>query len=165
MDKKTISKLLILVLLPFIMDYSINVLLGKGINNNSQILITMVTFMMMAWKYLGVIYWFLVGRIFASVFNNKVKGFFLGNIVWLILLSMYVWQFCILDNNSRNMMLTLISQCYILGFTSWATQILRVFTNTMVSTTIGILSYILMLIVFTMGFIYKIRSVHKQKYS
>jgi len=104
------------------------------------------------------IFWFSVGWIFGKFKMSTIKSFVLGNLVWAIFLGMYIWQFMIVDNNSMNHTITLISQYYPLAFLSLSTLIFGIFTNSLNATTIMLVSYFLMLVVFSIGFIFSTRS-------
>lgn len=100
-----------------------------------------------------VVFWFWVGMKFSCISGNKVKIFFIGNSVWLLSFLLYLWQFVLLNDESRNMFLALISQYYMLPFIWSGTKLSLLFTNVIDGTTITIIAYLSMLLVFTVGFI------------
>lgn len=99
------------------------------------------------------VFWFWVGIKFSCISGNKVKGFFIGNSVWLLSFLLYLWQFVLLDDESRNLLLALISQYYILPFIWSGTKLSLLFTDVIHGTTITIIAFLSMLLVFTVGFI------------
>ncbi|MFY0518511.1 hypothetical protein ACOMCU_11890 [Lysinibacillus sp. UGB7] len=99
------------------------------------------------------VFWFWVGMKFSCLSGNKVKSFFIGNSIWLLSFLLYLWQFALLDGESRNMFLAGISQYYMLPFIWSGTKLSLLFTDIIHGTTITIISYLSMLLVFTIGFI------------
>ena len=99
------------------------------------------------------VFWFWIGMKFSCLSANKVKSFFIGNSIWLLSFLLYLWQFVLLDDESRNMLLALISQYYMLPFIWSGTKLSLLFTDVIHGTTITIISYLSMLLVFTIGFI------------
>lgn len=160
-SKRKLIKYIIIVLIPFIVDYGINIMIGYGFEMNSDTIMNASDFIMAIWKYVCLLYWFWVGTVFANLMKNKYLGFMLGNIVWLVLFCLYVWQFCYVGGESRNMLIAMISQNYILGFVSWGAKIIDLFTNTINGTTIVIVAYIIMLVIFTGGYITKLMYLRK----
>ncbi|WP_438350636.1 hypothetical protein ACP8HI_08335 [Paenibacillus sp. FA6] len=99
------------------------------------------------------VFWFWIGMKFSCLSANTVKSFFIGNSIWLLSFLLYLWQFVLLDDESRNMFLALISQYYMLPFIWSGTKLSLLFTDVIHGTTITIISYLSMLLVFTVGFI------------
>ena len=161
MSKGKLIKYIIIVLIPFIVDYGINIMITYGLEMNSDTIMNASNFIMAIWKYVCLFYWFWVGTVFANSMKNKYLGFILGNIVWLVLFCLYVWQFCYVGDESRNSLISIISQNYILGFVPWAKKIINLFTNTISGTTVIIAAYIIMLVVFTGGYITKLIYLRK----
>ena len=158
MKRKNTYKIILLILLPFIIGFLINSLLGLGITRDNQLL-SVSTILLSIWTYGGaIIFWFLVGRIFGNLNMNKVKSFALGNSVWTISLLLFVWQFLFVNGSNRNFFISGISQHYALGFVSLGSRILGLFTNSIHSTTVILIAYFVMLIVFSIGFISKYQS-------
>ncbi len=161
MSKRKLIKYIIIVLIPFIIDYGINIMIGYGLETNSDIIMNASGFIVAIWKYVCLFYWFWVGTVFANSMKNKYLGFILGNIVWLILFCLYIWQFCYVGDEARNSLIAIISQNYILGFLPWATKITNLFTNTINGTNLIITAYIIMLVIFTGGYITKLMYLRK----
>jgi len=99
------------------------------------------------------VFWFWVGMKFSGLSGNKVKSFFIGNSIWLLSFLLFLWQFALLDDESRNMFLAGISQYYMLPFIWSGTKLSLLFSDVIHGTTIIIISYLSMLLVFTIGFI------------
>lgn len=102
-----------------------------------------------------VLFWFWGGRQFAQLSTKKVRSYLLGNALWLISFLLYVWQFVLLDEASRSIAIASLSQYYMLFTIILGTQIHMVYSEVINSTEIVIISYLVMLLVFTMGFIYQ----------
>ena len=94
-----------------------------------------------------------MGRQFGSLTIEKIKSFILGNVIWAISLALYIWQFIFVDDINRNFFVAGISQHYVLGFVSWGSKAVSLFTNTIDGTVVVIVAYLMMFIVFTVGFI------------
>ena len=99
------------------------------------------------------VFWFWVGMKFFCLSGNKVKNFFIGNSIWLLSFLLYLWQFALLDDESRNMFLAGISQYYVLPFIWSGVKLSLLFTDTIHGITITIISFLSMLLVFMVGFI------------
>lgn len=102
-----------------------------------------------------VVYWFWVGRQFAHTKMNKCLSFLGGNSLWGISLGLYIWQFVFVDDSSRSMFWAGLSQQYELFMVPISTRIVILYGNVIEGTQVSILSYILMLFIFTLGFIYE----------
>lgn len=152
-------KLIILVFLPFIIGFSINKLLSLGITEDNQLYLSLGSILLHLWTYgSGIVLWFCVGRIFGSLNMSVAKSFILGNIVWGVSVSVYTWQFKFLDDTSRNLFISGIAQHYQLGFVSLGARITRMFTSHLQGTTVVLISYFLMIMVFSLGFISTVRT-------
>ncbi|MDV2583219.1 hypothetical protein [Alkalibacillus haloalkaliphilus] len=99
------------------------------------------------------VFWFWVGMRFAKVKANHLKNILVGNSLWLVSFLIYLWQFVLVDDESRNLTLAVFSQHYPFTFISSGTQISLMFSNTIHGTVITILSYLMMFIVFMAGYI------------
>lgn len=102
-----------------------------------------------------VLLWFWGGRQFAKLSMKKIYSYLLGNTLWLISFLVYVWQFVLLDEASRNFAIASLSQYYMLFTIIIGTQIQLMYSSVINSTEIVIISYLVMLFVFTLGFIYQ----------
>ncbi|MRH41474.1 hypothetical protein GH741_02155 [Aquibacillus halophilus] len=133
------NKILIWILLPLIYGFISN------------------TFMLIFPPFLSqlvlAVFWFWIGIKFSSFSGNKVKSFFIGNSIWLLTFILYLMQFVLLDDESRNMTIAIISQYYMLSFIWSGTKLALLFTDALNGTTIIIISYLFMLLIFTIGFL------------
>jgi hypothetical protein len=98
-------------------------------------------------------FWFWVGIRFSKWSGNKIKSFIIGNSIWLLSFLLYLWQFVLINDESRNMFLALIGQYYMLSFIWSGTKLTLWFSDVLNGTTIIIIAYLSMLFVFTLGFI------------
>lgn len=146
-------KLILLLIVPYLVGEAINRSIGYGISLDSSSLLSISSILLSLWKFSSVIFWFWVARQFGSLTIGKVKSFILGNVLWMISFVLYMWQFVFVNDINRNFFIAGISQNYVLGFVSWGSKILSLFTNTIDGTVVVIISYLMMLIVFTLGFI------------
>lgn len=101
------------------------------------------------------LFWFWAGRQFALLPRSKMYSFLLGNLVWLPSFLLYIWQFVLVDEASRNMMLAGLSQYYVLFMIIIGTQVHLMYSGDISSTEIVIIAYVLMLVVFAAGFVYQ----------
>ncbi|SDJ08938.1 hypothetical protein SAMN04490247_0666 [Salimicrobium halophilum] len=105
------------------------------------------------------VFWFWVGMKTPHLRGNNIKNFIIGNSIWLLSFALYLWQFVLLNDESRNMFLALISQYYMHSFLWSGTRLTLWFSGGLYGTTITIISYLSMLLVFSLGFLVgKIRS-------
>lgn len=102
-----------------------------------------------------VLFWFWGGRQFAKLSIKKVYSYLLGNALWLISFLLFIWQFILLDEAARNMTIAVLSQYYMLFTIIIGTQIHMAYSGVVNSTEIVIISYVVMLVVFTLGFMYQ----------
>lgn len=163
MKNNSKRKLILLILVPFILSYLINILLSIGINRDSSIILSFTSIFLYIWGFIAILFWFYVGMEFGRLAISKVKSFILGNSLWMISFILYIWQFIILNGEERNLFIAGISQNYNLGFISISSQIVSLFTRSIDSRTVIVLSYFLMLLVFTGGFVYTSKKFFKRK--
>lgn len=146
-------KLILLLIVPYLVSEIINRLLGYGISLDSSLFVTISSIILSLWKFASIIFWFFVGRQFGSLRIGKIKSYILGNLIWGISFILYIWQFIFVDDINRNLFIARISQNYMLGFVSWGSKIVGLFTNTIDGTIVVIVAYLIMIIIFTIGFI------------
>ncbi|MDY0236558.1 MAG: hypothetical protein RBR71_11035 [Gudongella sp.] len=137
-------KAILLVLFPLIIGFLIEKLLLANITNGNQLYSSLGGLLLAIWTYSSLIFWFYVGWVFGKFKMATIKRFILGNIVWAISLILYFWQ-------------PAITEYYSIGFASVSINILSLFTNSSNTTTIIVFSYFLMLLVFSLGFIFAVR--------
>ncbi|GAA0349514.1 hypothetical protein [Bacillus horti] len=141
-------RLFLYILLPFVLSFLIN----------SFIELIVPVYILLIWPLCisFVIYWFWVGKQFAKVKFNKIKSFIIGNVWWGISVGLYYWQFIILDDSNRNLFLAALSQYYALFILPIAHRIIALFSNVFDFTQSIILSYIIMIVIFTLGFVFQL---------
>lgn len=138
-------KLIILVLLPLFLGWLFN----------STIVYLPISSIIMWILNIGfIVYWFWVGKQFGQLKLNRLFSFLIGNIIWIISFMLFIWQFIVVDDSKRNFFLAGISQYYILFTIMFPTKLVALFTDVLHSTQIIVTSYIFMLIIFLIGFIY-----------
>ncbi|RXJ04457.1 hypothetical protein DS745_03475 [Anaerobacillus alkaliphilus] len=99
------------------------------------------------------VFWLWVGMKFGRLAISKFKSILLGNSIWLLSFLIFIWQFVILDDLSRNIAFTSFSQYYMLPFIWSGSKLVLIFSDTIHSSTVMILSYICMLLTFIVGFL------------
>ncbi|WP_353097256.1 hypothetical protein [Tissierella praeacuta] len=157
-------KLILLLIVPILVSKIIGILTVCGIRLNFSILLNIADILLSLWPFVSIFFWFYVGKQFGSLKMNKVKSFILGNIIWGISIILYIWQFIFVDAGNRNVFIAVISQDYMLGFVRWGFKIARLFTDAVDGNIVTIISYAMMLIVFTAGFINASIPKYEKKY-
>lgn len=152
MKKQLDYKLILLITMPFLVAEVINRLIGYGFNRNSSFAFTTSEYLLFMWKYVAVVFWFWAGRKFGSAKDGKIGNFILGNLMWIVSMTLFIWQFIFVSGENRQFFIAGISQNYMLGFVSWASRAIYIFSNTTNTTTVGITAYLMMFIVFSIGF-------------
>ena len=108
-----------------------------------------------------IVFWFWGGRQFALMGRSKPMNFLLGNSGWGILFLVFLWQFILLDDASRNLVLASLSQYYVLCMITLSSQIHILYTDAINANEIVIIAYALMLVVFAAGFVYQLKKGNK----
>lgn len=106
------------------------------------------------------VFWFWVGMKCAGQ-KRAIKRCLFTNSLWGISLIIFIWQFILLSDESRNLPLALFSQLYIQGFIWMGTKISGLLFDVDHGTVIHILAYISMLGVFLLGAAYQ--KLHERK--
>ncbi|MEG0773847.1 hypothetical protein [Clostridium sp.] len=135
-------KLLLIALSPILIGFLFNNLLIF-----LPLFINVAPFLMMA-------YWFWVGTQFAENVKSPVKAIVLANSIGIISLLLYYWQFVMVADNQRNLVLAGFSQMFTISLIYITAKIGLIFPQTP-NEIIQITGLILMLIVFTSGYFYK----------
>ncbi len=126
---------LLLILVPFLYGYLINAMI-----------LPLYPFIM---QLVFLVFWYFVGIRFSNWNISKWKSFLIGNSLWLISFTLFIWQFILLDDVSRNINIAGFSQNYMLPFIYGAAKLLPfVYSGTMMIFS----AYILMFIPFSIGF-------------
>ena len=153
LKKNSLSKLIVLVLLPLVIGFIIEKLLTSGTIEDNQLYLSLGSIMLSIWIYgSGIVYWFYVGRVFSRLNISSIRSFILGNIVWGISISLYFWQSSLLDNASKSSFITGLSEAYPMAFMNLGLFISSIFANNS-GNSIILISYVLMFIIFSLGFI------------
>src|SRR5690606_16867351 len=145
------NKHIVAIILPLLGGWLINILLGWMINNN----LTMLSiFMKLTWIFcfLFIIFWVWVGKLYAELPYSKIISFIVGNLLWLISLAVFLWQFVFLDGDDRSMFWAVFSQYYIVfinPIAGWIAMQSKV--DVIDGSQLMIVSYILMLALFSIG--------------
>lgn len=132
------------MLFPLIIGFLIEKLLLTNLTNGNQLYSSLGGLLLSIWTYGSLIFWFYVGWVFGKFEMATIKRFILGNIVWGISFVLYFWQ-------------PAITEYYSIGFASVSIHILSLFTDGLKATTIIIFSYLLMLLIFSLGFLFAVR--------
>ncbi|ARC86655.1 putative membrane protein [Clostridium argentinense CDC 2741] len=146
MDCKNKSKYIVIILIPLIIGIIIN-----RVNFILQIYSTIPWIFVIAF----IIFWFWAGKVFAKANHNRVESFLIGNSLWGISFLLYIWQFILTSDVNKNFIIAGISQNYIILIVPIATKIMMMFTDIIDGAIISIVSYILMIIIFSIGFIFE----------
>jgi hypothetical protein len=143
------AKLLLMVLSP--------ILIGLLFNN---FLLFIPLFIYIA-PFLMIVYWFWVGTKFTENVKNPTKAIVLANSIGIISLALYYWQFVIVADKERNLILAGFSQMFTAPFSYITARIGFIFEQTPNEITQGttlvmqVTGLILMIIVFFSGYFYK----------
>gem|GEM_PF-1215488 len=146
MEYKVAIKYTLVIFIPLI--------LGMLIDNISFIS-KIYTEIFMFISVIFIAFWFWVGKLFAGLYDNKRKGFFQGNKLWLI--SFIIFRFLIYSSQNSINIITIFperfSQYYVICMTPIVSKILKL---SVVATGAGRVTaaYIFMFIVFSVGFSY-----------
>lgn len=100
------------------------------------------------------VFWFWVGMKFANLNVHKGKSFLIGNSIWAFSFVLFIWQFLILDDASRNLVLALFSQLYIQSYIWIGTKIISTLSNVLHGTNIMLIAYLSMFLTFALGFVF-----------
>ncbi|MGF7184849.1 hypothetical protein GGQ84_000934 [Desulfitispora alkaliphila] len=106
-------------------------------------------------------FWFWVGMLFADMSIGKGVSYFLGNSLTVISGLVYYWSFFIVSEEARNIYLAALSQFYAIPTAAISGQVWMVFNPGVVDNRFLLISYGLMFLVFTVGFIMKLRQISK----
>ncbi|HLR34491.1 MAG TPA: hypothetical protein VK071_04075 [Tissierellales bacterium] len=147
-----------LVLIPWIISTVINRLTLVGDVYGKSSVINIADTVLNIWLYVCIIYWYWVGKKFGTIGKGKKKSFILGNILWGIGLIFYVILFFFTEeSNSLKLikvtpLLSGLAEGYSLGFTKWGRLIASIFTKASNNNIHVLVSYGLMLFIFSIGF-------------
>ena len=143
---------LVIILIPLFLSILIN---------RSFVIMSGYVYVMGITSIIFVVYWFWCGMKFAEYDKNKIKSFVVGNSIWAISFILFIWQFVLVDGASRYTTIAIMGQYYQLFMVRNASRIIAMCTNTIHSINVSILAYILMIILFSLGFVFKIVKMKK----
>ena len=129
---------ILLLLVPFIYGYLINALI-----------LPLYPFIM---QVAFLFFWIFVGIRFSKWAIPKWTSFLIANTLWFISFILFIWQFILLDDSSRDMTIALLVQNYMLPFVYGAARLLPFLQS---GTMIMFFAYIFMLVAFSIGFFVK----------
>lgn len=108
---------------------------------------------------LMIIYWFWVGTNFAEQIKNPVKAILLANSAGLISLVLFLWQFVLVSDEDRNLILAALSQMFSAPLSFLSARIAILFTpdgiNQKTLLVMQVVGLIIMILVFSAGYVYK----------
>jgi len=102
-----------------------------------------------------IIFWFWAGKVFAKADWNRAKSFLIGNSLWAISFLLYLLQELLGNDANRNFTIEWISQCYMTPMVHITTKIMMTDIHIIDEFIMSIISYTLMFIIFSIGFIYE----------
>lgn len=111
--------------------------------------------------FLMLIYWFWVGTKFTEKIKNPIKAIVLANSTGVIALALYYWQFVIVADKERNLLLAVFSQMFTVPLSYLTARIGFIFEqapNEITKITplvMQVTGLILMIVVFSGGYFYK----------
>ncbi len=146
------ANLLIMVVSP--------VLLGVLFNN---FLVLIPLFIFVA-PFLMIIYWFFAGSKFAENNVSPVKAVLMANSIGIISLALYYWQFTIVSDAKRSLLIAGFSQMFSAPLSYLSAVIGFLFTDATdeISLVMQVIGLILMIIVFLSGYLYRKKNLKKQ---
>jgi hypothetical protein len=101
-------------------------------------------------------YWFWVGIKFEERIKNPVIAVLLANLGGIASFVLYYWQFIILSDKERNLLLALLSQLFFAPLSYMTAKIVNVFGRThSVALVMQIAGLVLMMVTFYISYIYK----------
>ena len=102
------------------------------------------------------IFWLWTGAYFAQIKGSRLKHFLLGNSVWALSFGLFLWQFIYTSADDRLLFLAGWSQHYMLAFLWSGVRLYRLIDSTLHGTHITLTAYIVMFVLFTLGFAWRI---------
>lgn len=119
---------------------------------------------------LMIVFWFKVGGKFGELDKNIFFSVLVGNSLGIVSLLIYFWQFLLLSEERRNLLLAGFSQMFSTGVVMLTAPIAILFEpdknniGRTTGTAMQVLGLVLMILVFTMGYLWKkISDKYKEK--
>ena len=101
------------------------------------------------------VFWFWVGMRFTRFSQNSIKSYIIGNSIWLASFLLYLWHSFILTSETKIWFLFTLIEAYCMPF-MWSGYELATLLESDVfefNSTYTLICYIVMIFVFTIGFI------------
>jgi len=146
-----------LVAVPLVVAYVMNRLLMLGMSSPG--VVNFVGWLFAPLSLVFTIFWVWVGSKFASLDIKKVYSFLLGNSLNIIACTIYVWLFYWSEPATRFTFgrLSTFAQFYALPVVNLGSRIVMLFTNHIDGSVVMVVSYLLLTLAFSTGFIYRAR--------
>lgn len=146
-------KKFVLILLTFV-----PILAGYLIN--STVLVPVLgIFMLYVVPLLVLVFWFFLGSMYSKTSWNAAVSILIGSATGVLSLALYLWQFLLESDETRNMFLAALSQMYCASTPTYLTVKLAILFETQpnyigsaTSTAMQVITVILMAAIFTAGY-------------
>ncbi len=139
--------LILLTLVPILIGWLINVFIY--IPKVGMALFYVLPFVVL-------VFWFWLGRQYAKTDWSPLSAIIIGSASGLISLVLYIWQFHIITEEARNILIAALSQMYFAAVPEW------IFARSGIYIVIHIIALVLMIAVFAFGYITR-KKHRKQK--
>lgn len=112
-------------------------------------------------------FWFWVGGTFAQSKMNALASVLLGNLMGIVSLLLFVWQYYLIPDDQKNLFLASLSQTFSSTIHIFYARIAILFepvknvTSIVTVSAAQIMGLILMMATFTVGYYYKINKIKK----
>ncbi|MTI83101.1 MAG: hypothetical protein FH756_04190 [Firmicutes bacterium] len=103
-------------------------------------------------------FWFWVGMKFTKLNIGKVYSLLIGNSLNIISFVLFIWSFFIISDANRNLFIAGSSQIYAMPTLSISAMIYRLTNPAVLTNEYVIISYILMSLIFTLGYLFEARN-------
>ena len=97
--------------------------------------------------FVVLVFWFWLGRQYAKTDWSPLSAIIIGSASGLISLVLYIWQFHIITEEARNILIAALSQMYFAAVPEW------IFARSGIYIVIHIIALVLMIAVFAFGYI------------
>lgn len=142
MKYRTMGKQVGVIIAPFF---------GGWVINSSLFMIDLYSRFLWLLTIAMTLYWWCAGRYFSKAYDRQLKGIMIGNSLWGISLLLFIFEFLILSDKARHMLLAVYSQCYGLFFVPFGAALLSPFSS-MNSSIVVLIAYGVMLLIFVLGY-------------
>lgn len=153
------SVLILLTLVPVAVGYLVNhLLLVPGIG--------MIAFYVL--PILTTVFWFWLARQYARTAWHPLASMAIGNAVGILSLAVYLWQFLLESDETRNFFLAVASQMYTAAAPSWIFGRFAILFESQPNTigrasmvSMEVLAVVYMLLVFVCGYVWERRNLRR----